>query len=121
MDTDKETATATSEPRNDAAVARRAAIHGALSDPARLRIVGWITLATGQYVVRIQNTADPAYANFAALIVTNPSANPANGPATGESMSSSLVRNLCRCSGSSGSLGSASGNAAPLMRKADAG
>jgi hypothetical protein len=30
--------------------------------------------------VRVQNTADPAYANYSGLIVTNPAANPAHGP-----------------------------------------
>jgi hypothetical protein len=41
-----------------------------------------LTLAAGLFVVRVQNTADPAYANFSGLIVTNPAANPARGPAT---------------------------------------
>jgi hypothetical protein len=42
-----------------------------------------LQLAAGLFVVRVQNTADPAYANYSGLIVTNPAANPARGPATG--------------------------------------
>ncbi len=41
-----------------------------------------LTLAPGLYVVRVQNTRDPAYADYSGLIVTNPAANPAAGPAT---------------------------------------
>jgi hypothetical protein len=43
--------------------------------------MGDLQLAPGLFVVRVQNTADPAYANYSGLIVTNPSANPAHGPA----------------------------------------
>jgi hypothetical protein len=42
---------------------------------------GGFAIAAGLYVVRVQNTQDPAYANYSGLIVTNPSANPAHGPA----------------------------------------
>jgi hypothetical protein len=41
---------------------------------------GDLQLAAGLFVVRVQNTADPAYANYSGLIVTNPAANPAHGP-----------------------------------------
>ncbi len=41
-----------------------------------------LQLAAGLFVVRVQNTADPAYANYSGLIVTNPAANPAHGPGT---------------------------------------
>ncbi len=41
-----------------------------------------LALAEGLYVVRVQNTHDPAYADYSGLIVTNPSANPKPGPAT---------------------------------------
>ncbi len=34
------------------------------------------TLAVGLYVVRVQNTTNPAYADYSGLIVTNPSLNP---------------------------------------------
>ncbi|WP_224367767.1 hypothetical protein [Hyalangium versicolor] len=40
-----------------------------------------LQLAAGLFVVRVQNTADPAYANYSGLTVTNPSANPGTGPA----------------------------------------
>jgi len=39
------------------------------------------TLSVGLYVVRVQNTTNPAYANYSGLIVTNPSLNPRNGDA----------------------------------------
>ncbi|MDY7233098.1 hypothetical protein [Hyalangium rubrum] len=41
-----------------------------------------LQLDPGLFVVRVQNTADPAYANYSGLIVTNPAANPVHGPAT---------------------------------------
>jgi hypothetical protein len=37
------------------------------------------TLSVGLYVVRVQNTTNPAYANYSGLIVTEPSLNPRNG------------------------------------------
>ncbi|WP_224248782.1 hypothetical protein [Hyalangium gracile] len=40
-----------------------------------------LQLTAGLFVVRVQNTADPAYANYSGLIVTNPAANPTPGPA----------------------------------------
>ncbi|MBN1203321.1 MAG: hypothetical protein JXB05_00160 [Myxococcaceae bacterium] len=40
-----------------------------------------LQLVAGLFVVRVQNTADPAYANYSGLTVTNPAANPAAGPA----------------------------------------
>ncbi|MCY1081600.1 hypothetical protein [Archangium lansingense] len=39
---------------------------------------GGFSLSEGLYVVRVQNTANPAYVNYSGLIVTNPSANPTN-------------------------------------------
>ncbi|MBZ4418345.1 hypothetical protein [Myxococcus sp. RHSTA-1-4] len=39
-----------------------------------------LTLAPGLYVVRVQNTTDPAFANYSGLVVTNASANPLVGP-----------------------------------------
>jgi len=39
------------------------------------------SLSAGQYVIRVQDAADPAFADFAALTVRNPAANPAPGPA----------------------------------------
>ncbi|AKJ07164.1 Hypothetical protein AA314_08790 [Archangium gephyra] len=39
---------------------------------------GGFALSEGLYVVRVQNTTNPAYANYSGLIVTNPSANPTN-------------------------------------------
>jgi hypothetical protein len=39
---------------------------------------GGFSLSEGLYVVRVRNTANPAYANYSGLIVTNPSANPTN-------------------------------------------
>lgn len=44
MKADQQIPAATGELSDDAEVARRAAIHGALSDPARLRIVDWLSL-----------------------------------------------------------------------------
>jgi hypothetical protein len=37
------------------------------------------TLSAGLYVVRVQNTTNPAYADYSGLTVTNPSLNPRNG------------------------------------------
>lgn len=42
---------------------------------------GGLSLSAGLYVVRVQNAADPAYADYSGLVVTNPSLNPASGPA----------------------------------------
>ncbi len=42
-----------------------------------------LTLDAGLYVVRVQNTRDPAYADYSGLIVTNPAANPEAGDPTG--------------------------------------
>ncbi|NOK04649.1 MULTISPECIES: hypothetical protein [Myxococcus] len=39
---------------------------------------GGFSLSEGLYVVRVQNTNNPAYANYSGLIVTDPSANPTN-------------------------------------------
>ncbi|HEX5746249.1 MAG TPA: hypothetical protein VFZ09_08390 [Archangium sp.] len=39
---------------------------------------GGFALSEGLYVVRVQNTNNPAYANYSGLIVTNPAANPTN-------------------------------------------
>jgi hypothetical protein len=39
-----------------------------------------LSLTEGLYVVRVQNTADPAFANYSGLVVTNASANPLRGP-----------------------------------------
>lgn len=44
MDTEQQPSSAASPLGQDADVARRAALHGALSDPARLRIVDWLSL-----------------------------------------------------------------------------
>ncbi len=48
---------------------------------AQVAATDGLALAPGLYVVRVQNTQDPAYANYSGLIVTNPAANPASGPA----------------------------------------
>lgn len=40
----------------------------------------------GLYVVRVQNTTDPAYADFSGLIVTEPSSNPAHGAPVNSSL-----------------------------------
>lgn len=42
---------------------------------------GGLAISANLYVVRVQNTTDPAYANYSGLIVTNPSFNPTNDPA----------------------------------------
>jgi hypothetical protein len=44
---------------------------------------GGLQIAEGLFVVRVQNTTDPAYANYSGLIVTNPAANPVYGPPLG--------------------------------------
>lgn len=44
------------------------------------------SLAAGQFVIRVQNVTDPAYADFAALTVRNPAANPAPGPAVASTL-----------------------------------
>lgn len=42
---------------------------------------GGLSLSANLYVVRVQNTTDPAYANYSGLIVTNPAFNPTNDTA----------------------------------------
>jgi len=49
------------------------------STGTQLPVTGDVQLTTGLYVVRVQNTADPAYADYSGLVVTNPAGNPAQG------------------------------------------